>query len=305
MKELRLEHVLGNTYCIMGWQCIPIYMLDDERFVMLDTGTYYIRQQLEELFDREGIRPAGIMNTHTHFDHLGNTNYLKDKYHIPVAMSIGEAETCRTLPAVKSYLFAYPAGQVMNDPKLATLPTRADILIEDNQDYQLLCGVRFGILHTPGHSPDHISVVTPDNVCYVGDALMSGKSLVNSKLPYAFNFAQSLESIELFMDTHFEKLIMSHNSIIDAPYDNLVQNNLALMNQRLDYLCSLITEPMSGGHICALVKKEMDIVTDTTEKAQNLERFVRPYLECLIDEGRISLILYKDSLCYAPAGFDE
>ncbi len=300
MKDLALEQVQGNTYCITGWQSIPLYMLDDERFVLFDTGTYYIREQLEALFEKEGIRPAGIINTHTHFDHLGNTHYLQEKYHIPVAMSIGEAETCRTFPAVKSYLFAYPAGQVMGDPKLAALPTRADILIEDESDSVLFCGVRFGILHTPGHSPDHISIITPDNVCYVGDALMCGKSLVNSKLPYAFNFAQSLESIELFNDTHYEKLIISHNGIIDAPYDKLIESNLALMNQRLDYLCSLITEPMSGGRICATVKREMNITTDTTEKAQNLERFVRPYLECLIDEHRIDLILYNDSLCYAP-----
>ena len=72
------------------------------------------------------------------------------------------------------------------------------------------------------------------------------------------------------------------------------------MNKRLDYVCSLIDRPMSGGHICAEVKREMNITTDTTEKAQNLERFVRPYLECLIDQKRIDLILYDDSLCYAP-----
>lgn len=302
MKELTLEHVYGNTYCIMGWQLIPLYKTDDHHCILLDTGTYYIREQLEDLFAREELEPIGIINTHTHFDHLGNTHYLHEKYHIPVAMSIGEAETCRTFASVKSYLFAYPAGQVMSDPKLATLPTRADILIEDDQDLLLMCNTRFHILHTPGHSPAHISIVTPDNVCYVGDALLCGSSLTGAKIPYAFNCMQNIESIESFKNTQFKKLILAHRGIIDAPYEDLVDQNLEFFHKRLDYICSVITEPMSGGRIIATVKKELDITADTTEKAQNLERFVRPYLECLIDEGRIDLILYHDSLCYAPAG---
>ncbi|MCR4842775.1 MAG: MBL fold metallo-hydrolase [Eubacterium sp.] len=301
MSGMYLEHVRGNTFCIMGWQLIPLYKIDDTHCILLDTGTYFIREELEALLKSEGLSVSGIICSHTHFDHLGNARYFQDVYHVPVAMPIGEAETCRTFASIKSYLFAYPAGQIMSDPKLAALTCRADILLEDDQEFLLMCNTRFRLLHTPGHSPDHVSIVTPDNVCYVGDALMCGKSLTTAKLPYAFNFAQSMESIEKFKETNYSSLIVSHCGIIGEDYQSLVDDNLSLMKQRLDYVCSLITEPMSGGHICATVKEEMNITTDTTEKAQNLERFVRPYLECLIDEHRIDLILYKDSLCYAPA----
>ncbi len=47
----------------------------------------------------------------------------------------------------------------------------------------LLRRSEFRILYTPGHSAGHICTVTPDNVCYVADALLSHE-LLEAKLPY-------------------------------------------------------------------------------------------------------------------------
>ena len=37
-----------------------------------------------------------------------------------------------------------------------------------------------------------------------------------------------------------------------------------------------------------------------SRKAQNLERFLRPYMEYLVDSGSHRLMLRGNSLCYAP-----
>ena len=302
--ELRLKQVRGNTWTVTGPQLIPLYLTGDGRCILLDTGPIYVREALEELLERENLSVAGIIGTHTHFDHFGNGRYFQKKLGIPVALSIGEAETCRTYASIKSFLFAYPAGQVMADPKLEALACRADILVDVDGTSVDIAGVTFGVKRTPGHSPDHISIITPDNVCYAGDALLSAESLLRTKLPYAFNFAQSLESMESFRGCGYDAMIMAHAGIAEGSYDALVDDNISHMKRQIDYVCSLVDHPMSGGAICGRVKKEMNIRTDTTEKAQNLERFVRPYLECLIDEKRLNLILYDDSLCYAPPGFE-
>ncbi len=47
--------------------------------------------------------------------------------------------------------------------------------------------VTFGLVRTPGHTVDHICVRTPDNVLYVGDAMMTGRVLHRAKFPYAFS----------------------------------------------------------------------------------------------------------------------
>ena len=58
-----------------------------------------------------------------------------------------------------------------------------------------LAGAMFRILHTPGHSSGHICAVTPDNVCYTGDALMS-QALLDAKLPYGLSIQLAMESRE-------------------------------------------------------------------------------------------------------------
>lgn len=64
------------------------------------------------------------------------------------------------------------------------VPTDRIILPEDNKIS--FCGVEFGILHTRGHSPDHISIVTPDDILYLSDAVLTEENIRNTKIPYFF-----------------------------------------------------------------------------------------------------------------------
>ncbi len=69
---------------------------------------------------------------------------------------------------MKSHLYVYSARQVAEDPELSQLPCLVDHVIRPEENDTPVPGVRFRVLHTPGHAMDHVSYVTPDNVCYVG-----------------------------------------------------------------------------------------------------------------------------------------
>lgn len=59
---------------------------------------------------------------------------------------------------------------------------------------------------------------------------------------------------------------------------------------------------MSLEEIFTAVRDTMHIRVDTPRKAENLERFLRPYLECLLDDGTHRLSLRgTGTLCYEPA----
>ena len=193
---MELRQIIGNTWCLYGHQLIPLYRTDSTHCILLDTGASALRQDIVDTLEQNGLTPIGLLCTHTHFDHFGNARYLSERYHCPVALPLGEAEICRTLASVKSHLFVFTAGQVENDPEMSEIPCLVDHVIRPEETDTLFRGVRFRVLHTPGHAIDHVSYITPDNVCYIGDALMCGRTLHASRLPYAFNFRQSLETIE-------------------------------------------------------------------------------------------------------------
>lgn len=298
---MEIRTIRGNTAYLDTHQLIGLYITDGRHCILLDCGPAGLRDEIEQTLAAAGLTPVGILATHAHFDHFGNATYFQQKYGIPVAISFGEAELCRTFPAVKSHLFVYSAGEIMSDPLLKTLPCKVDRVIMPYEDDIYFCGVRFRILRTPGHSPEHVSIITPDRVCYCGDALMCGRNLEGAKLPYAYNFRQSLESIEQFRDLACDYMLVAHRGVVKAPFDALLDDNRRCMEQQLQTVSSIIDHQMSLEEIFSAVREAMRIRVDTPRKAENLERFLRPYLECLLDDGTHKLSLRgTGTLCYEP-----
>ena len=297
---MELKQISGNTWCLSGHQIIPLYRTDSSHCILMDTGPYALREELERDLARYGLTPIGLLCTHTHFDHFGNTRYLSERFNCPVALPLGEAEICRTLASVKSHLYVYSAGQVASDPERSQIPCLVDHVIRPEETDTLFRGVRFRVLHTPGHAMDHAAYITPDNVCYIGDALMCGRTLHTSRLPYAFNFQQSLDTIRSLKGLDCQAMAVAHCGVLYEGFDALVEENLQVMERQLAEVRTLVDRPMSSDEICGAVCRRMGVVVSTVKKAQNLERFLRPYMEYLVDSGSHRLTLRGNSLCYEP-----
>ena len=297
---MELKQIIGNTWCLYGHQLIPLYRTDSTHCILMDTGASALRQDIVDTLEQNELTPIGLLCTHTHFDHFGNARYLSERYHCPVALPLGEAEICRTLASVKSHLFVYSAGQVANDPEMSEIPCLVDHVIRPEETDTLFRGVRFRVLHTPGHAMDHASYITPDNVCYIGDALMCGRTLHSSRLPYAFNFQQSLDTIKGLKGLECEAMAVAHCGILYDGFDALVDENLQIMEEQLAEVKAMVDHPMSSNELCTAVCDRMGISVSTPKKAQNLERFLRPYLEYMVDEGSHRMVMWGTTLCYEP-----
>ena len=298
MKTLELCQISGNTWYIDGHQSIPLYMVDSTRCILMDTGGQYDRSKIEAVLDAHNLTPIGLLCTHTHFDHFGNAKYFSQKYNCPVALPLGEAEICRTPYSVKSHLFVYTHKQIRTNPLMSEIPCIVDHIIRPEETDTYFRGVRFRVLHTPGHSMDHCAYITPDNVCYIGDALMGGRTLHSSKLPYAFDFETSFATIRGLLDIQCEAMVMAHSGVVYEGYRELAQENLDIMEDSVEKVLNLVTEPMSSDALCRAVSDQMGVVVNTPQKAQDLERFLRPYTEYLVDSGKLRMLIRNSSLCY-------
>ena len=297
---MELKQIVGNTWCLYGHQIIPLYRTDSTHCILMDTGASALREDIVKTLEDNNLMPIGLLCTHTHFDHFGNASYLSKRYHCPVALPLGEAEICRTAASVKSHLFVFSAGQVENDPEMKEIPCLVDHIIRPEEKDTLFRGVLFKVLHTPGHAMDHVSYITPDNVCYIGDALMCGRTLHSSRLPYAFNFRQSIETIQGLHGLQCSAMVVAHSGILYDHFDELVDENLKIMEEQLATVKGLVDHAMSADEICAAVCKHMDVSVSTPKKAQSLERFLRPYLELMVDEGSHRMVMRGTTLCYEP-----
>lgn len=149
-----------------------------EEWVLVDTGMPFsagqIRQAAENLYGLDA-RPKSIILTHGHFDHAGSVEELSRVWDVPVYAHprefpylTGQSEYPPQDPTVGG-LGGQMSRVYTNKPynvseRLKALPT--DGSLDDLADWKWV--------HTPGHTPGHISLFREkDRLLIAGDAVIT------------------------------------------------------------------------------------------------------------------------------------
>lgn len=151
----------------------------DRNWVLVDAGVVggksTIKGAAEDRFGTNA-RPAAIILTHGHFDHVGSLEDLAEEWDAPVfAHQLelpylnGNASYPDGDPSVGGGLMASLAGFLPTRP--VDVSTRLSSLPDDGS-IPFLSGWTW--IHTPGHSPGHISLWRErDKALIVGDAFIT------------------------------------------------------------------------------------------------------------------------------------
>ena len=196
-------------------------------------------------------------------------------------------------------------GMVRTIPRLQNLICPVDRVIAFGETAIDFCGVKLGVLRTPGHSPDHICVITPDNVCFAGDALMTEDVLAEAMVPFVFDMADDLATKELLKDQPYDAWIFCHSGVRYGAVRDLAQKNIDHIQNQLAACAALVREPMTYSQFYAAVITTMDLPVGHPARAMHLERYIRPYLEYLIDRGDVTLMDLDGAPAVAPKGWDH
>ena len=150
--------------------------------VVVDPGDDATTLRLE--LARMGVTVAGILITHTHYDHIGAVADLAEATGAPVYVSAAEADVLASPEA-------YYAGMRIR-PWEAQHPLAGDETVD-------LAGISFQTSEVPGHSPGHLAYYA-EGALFSGDVLFAG-SVGRTDLPFG-DWSTLVESIRSLVDRY-------------------------------------------------------------------------------------------------------
>jgi hydroxyacylglutathione hydrolase len=295
---LEIKQIKGSTFCIdTGMSYIPFYKINDEEIILLDSGwAKGEREGIDELLEKNNFKVVSIINSHAHIDHIGNNAYLKQKYKCIIAMPAYEALVCSSTVNLKVYYSTQTLSEVTEH--FGHMVCETDIMILDDENKIYVCGIKFKILHTPGHSPAHVCIITPDDVAYLGDALISYEVMEGAKMPYAYILREDLKSKEKLYELKCSKYMVAHKGIYNDII-KLITDNISFYKHRAERVCDVIVGAMTMEDILKAVIKSFNIHVNSRYKYALIERMLRSYVEYLNETGIIELNMNDGFLKYS------
>ncbi|MHA1229073.1 MAG: MBL fold metallo-hydrolase [Candidatus Helarchaeota archaeon] len=180
-----------------------VYFIKDEKTVLIDTGTRAdarkINKYITEKLNCEKI--DYIIITHSHLDHVGGLSYFIKKHNrVEILFSKKSSHLLTELKKLIS----------KNNYEVKIRQVEEGDLLTIGEDHQLK------ILDTPGHSPDHISILDlKTRYLYVGDS--AGAYHIGKRFSRPTAYAPDFE-YKKYLNTMKRYLTMELNGIGIASY---------------------------------------------------------------------------------------
>jgi glyoxylase-like metal-dependent hydrolase (beta-lactamase superfamily II) len=173
----------NNTYLVIG---------AGRGAVLIDAGVGAPPHlaDLHAVLDRHHARLAAVVVTHAHADHVSGAPALAGLY-----------------PEAVFWKWPWPEEDARYPVSWRSL--------EDGMAIPL-AGIDLRVLHTPGHSPDHVVLQADGGTLFAGD-IVSAAGRVAIPVSHGGNLGQYLASLERLLALEPRRLLPAHGPVIDQP----------------------------------------------------------------------------------------
>lgn len=280
-----------QTYYINCPAKIGIYVRDPEHVYLIDSGNDKdAGKKAWKLLTKNGWQLAGILNTHSHADHIGGNHYLQTQTGCKVFS--GGIEGAFTRHPILEPAFLY-GGDPMKALRHKFLLAQ-DSNVTDFSDPAFPAEVQ--IIPLPGHSFDMVGYRTPDGTLFLADCVSSPETLAKYAISFLYDVGAYLKTLDQVEAMEAAVFVPSHAQTT-TDIRPLVQQNRAMVFAVADRLVEMCREPDSFESLLQRTFAAYNL-TMNFEQYVLVGSTVRSYLSWLSDQNRLYAFFENNCLLW-------
>ncbi|MCM3677424.1 MBL fold metallo-hydrolase [Peribacillus simplex] len=204
----------------------PTLLWDQEMAVLIDTGFPGQIKDLRVAMDKVGVsfdKLKVVILTHQDIDHIGSLPEILQECESNIKVYAHDLDK----PYIQGDLPSLRDGQdlpLLKDGHLKNPPKgKVDDTLKDGQELPYCGGIR--VIHTPGHTPGHISLYLKQSKTLVaGDSMYSVNGIIGGiHAPTALDIKAAQLSLKKYIDIDIESVVCYHGGLSKGNINDQIQ----------------------------------------------------------------------------------
>jgi len=298
-----LQHVKGNTYCIVtAYMRLPLYRLNETEAILIDSGLPREWKDILQVLQQENLRITSVITSHVHPDHVGNHAALRETFGAKIYSSLFAAAVFASpMNLLSSIAHSGTYQSLKQSSRTYFLP---DVIFNWTDSSLTVDGATFEILQIEGHCAEQMGFVTPDGVAYLGDLVLSDQLLDSFSIPYCSCIEPNLEALERIAQTHYDFYILAHNGICQDIRDIAVKNRDNML-QKVEQVARLVDGPVTKDELVVRFIGAAGKNLNSPRRVHGIHYNISALLAYLIDAGRLQERVKDGIVQYIPVGYSD
>ncbi len=277
-----------QTYYINCPAKIGIYRLNETDVWLIDSGNDKdAAKKVRKVLDGQGWQLKGIVNTHSHADHIGGNQHLQKQTGCVIYTPGIEADFTNHPVLESTFLYGGYSCKDLRHKFLCAQESYVSSLTDVNLPPEL------EIFPLPGHSFEMIGVRTPDDVVFLADCVSSAATLNKYQLTFLYDIAAQLETLDRVEQMKAAYFVPAHADTC-TDMTELVQLNRQKILEIRDHILDLLAESMTFESLLQKLFHDYGL-TMNFEQYVLIGSTVRSYLSWLKDSGLVT-VSFEDNL---------
>lgn len=231
LEEAGIEHDWFKVYAVAQgvfaiseprqYEGVSSYLvIGSKRAVLFDSGLGVAR--IGEVVGRLTTLPVTVLNSHTHFDHVGGNREFQDVRNLdePYSLANSRGDVSKTIAAYAGRTLdedhvcgALPTGVTSRDYPIPAWHIAAHVRDGERVD---LGGRVLEVMRTPGHTPDSVCLLDRANgLLFTGDTYYSGEIYLWAPETSVADYTASIDKLAELGG--LKKLLPAHGPPVAGP----------------------------------------------------------------------------------------